>query len=117
MISLIRSIQVPTDNQSKTIKICVSKLGSGSVLGESTILADEKEETLITTSVLSDTLSVCLTLERDQIITDKWDSETKIKLVAERIPIVDDKTLLKRYFEKKKLKSRYQQMIPLRKPY
>ena len=110
MLSLIRNIPLDHTQETKACQICVSKLSSGDVFGEATIL-DEKQMTVFTTSVISETLSICYRLDKLQLERSHWDSDTKRNLSATSIKFQDDSTLLRLLSEQSKFKMKSELIV------
>ena len=98
----LKQQQIP---KQKSYQMCVSKLGSGDIFGEETVLQpNEREMAVFPTTAISETLSICYRLDKIQLEQKHWDYETKKKLAARSIKFQDDATLLRRHFEQNKFK-------------
>ncbi len=107
MLSVVRKVDCyssscPPQDQTSS-QFCVSKLSSGDIFGEATILS-ESEFSVFPTSIVSETLSICFRLDKVQLDENHWDADSKRKL-AERVVIFqDDETLKKTKSDETKMK-------------
>lgn len=121
MLSVLRKIDTTDDQEDRqsspttttnnnTCQICVSKLSSGDIFGEATILS-ESELTVFPTSIVSETLSICFRLDKVQLERNHWDAQSKKKLSEMMTTFQDDDTLKKKKSDESKIKKQSELIV------
>mmetsp|Transcript_59564 Transcript_59564/g.69607 ORF Transcript_59564/g.69607 Transcript_59564/m.69607 type:complete len:637 (+) Transcript_59564:347-2257(+) len=103
LVSVVRKVHHAKSG--KSYDVCVSKLCSGDVFGESCLLEADTFNSTFPSSIFCDTPQVvCFRLDRNQIKANLWDWDSKQKLREMAVNYPDDSVLLRAQFESNKMK-------------
>ena len=100
---LISILRVPeSDEQERIDQICLTKLSSGDIFGESTAIEDQGLGGLFPYSAVCETKAVCYRLDKNQIDRCGWDPNTKRLLYIMAVKYPGDAILVQAFKNRKR---------------